>query len=77
MVHAVRIWTLALCLTAVTAATAFPQTSSDISSAATPPAAGVAYVYVGSAKGVYLYNAASNGSLSLVSGSRFLLQAML
>jgi hypothetical protein len=31
----------------------------------------VAYVYVGTGKGVYLYNAASNGSLSLVSGSPF------
>jgi Bacterial Ig domain len=70
MAHVVRIWTLALCLTALSAATAFPQTSSDISSAATP-SAGVAYVYVGSTKGVYLYNAASNGSLSLVSGSPF------
>jgi Big-like domain-containing protein len=70
MAHAVKIWTLALCLTALPAATAFPQTSSDISSAATP-SAGVAYVYVGTTKGVYLYNAASNGSLSLVSGSPF------
>jgi hypothetical protein len=71
MARAVRIWTLALCLTALSAATAFPQTSSDITSAATPAVAGVAYVYVGTTKGVYLYNAASNGSLSLVSGSPF------
>jgi hypothetical protein len=31
----------------------------------------VAYVYVGTTKGVYLYDAASNGALTLVSGSPF------
>jgi hypothetical protein len=60
-----------LCLSALGPATAFPQTSPDVSSAATPTAAQVAYVYVGTSKGVYLYNAASNGSLNLVSGSPF------
>ena len=45
--------------------------SADVSSAATAAAAQAAYVYVGTTKGVYLYNAASNGSLSLVSGSPF------
>jgi hypothetical protein len=67
---ALRLSTFTLCLAALGPATAFPQTSSDISSAATP-SAGVAYVYVGTTKGVYLYNSASNGSLSLVSGSPF------
>lgn len=66
-----RISTLTLCLAALCPASAFPQASSDISSAATPTAAHVAYVYVGTTKGVYLYDAASNGSLSLVSGSPF------
>jgi hypothetical protein len=60
-----------LCLAALGPATASPQTSSDVSSAATPAAAQAAYVYVGTSKGVYLYNAASNGSLSLVTGSPF------
>jgi hypothetical protein len=65
-----RISTLTLCLAALCPATAFSQVDSDVSSAATP-AATQAYVYVGTNKGVYLYNAASNGSLSLVSGSPF------
>ena len=69
--YALRISTLALCLAALCPATAFSQTSSDVSSAATPTAAHVAYVYVGTSKGVYLYNATSSGSLSLVSGSPF------
>ena len=68
---AVRISTLTLCLAALYPATAFPQAASDVSSAATAAAAQAANVYVGTTKGVYLYNAASNGSLSLVSGSPF------
>ena len=68
---ALRISTLTLCLAALYPATAFPQAASDVSSAATTAAAQAAYVYVGTTKGVYLYNAASNGSLSLVSGSPF------
>jgi len=68
---AVRACTLAFCLTVLSVGMAFPQTSADVSSAATPTAAHVAYVYVGTTKGVYLYDAASNGSLSLVSGSPF------
>jgi hypothetical protein len=69
--YALRISTLTLCLAALYPATAFPQTSSDVSSAASPTAGPVAYVYVGTSKGVYLYHAGSNGSLSLVSGSPF------
>ena len=68
--RALRNSTLTLCLAALCPATAFPQTDSDVSSAATATAA-QAFVYVGTTKGVYLYNAASNGSLSLVSGSPF------
>ena len=68
---ALRISTLTLCLAALCPATAFAQVESDVSSAATSAAAQVAYVYVGTGKGVYLYNAASNGSLSLVAGSPF------
>jgi Big-like domain-containing protein len=67
---ALRISPLTLCLAALCPATAFPQVDSDVSTAATP-ATPAAYVYVGTTKGVYLYNAASNGSLSLVSGSPF------
>ena len=68
--RALKASTLTLCLAALCSVTAFSQTSPDVSSAATP-AAQTAYVYVGTTKGVYLYNAASNGSLSLVSGSPF------
>jgi hypothetical protein len=69
---ALRISTFTLCLAALCPATAFPQVDSDVSSAATSAAAApVAYVYVGTGKGAYLYNAAPNGSLSLVSGSPF------
>lgn len=70
-VRAPRMSAFTLCLAALGPATAFSQTSSDVSSAATPAAAQSAYVYVGTTKGVYLYSAASNGSLSLVSGSPF------
>jgi hypothetical protein len=69
--RALRTSAFTLCLAALGPATAFPQTSPDVSSAATPAAAQAAYVYVGTTKGVYLYSAASNGSLSLVSGSPF------
>ena len=51
-----------------TAMPAFTQTKpEDVAAAATP----VAYVYVGNAKGVDLYDAASNGQLTLVKGSPF------
>jgi Big-like domain-containing protein len=66
-----RISTFTLCLAALCPATAFPQIDSDISSAAAAAASPVSYVYVGTGKGVYLYDAAPNGSLSLVSGSPF------
>jgi hypothetical protein len=47
---------------------AFAQTKSeDVAAAAAP----IAYVYVGTAKGVDLYDAASNGQLTLVKGSPF------
>jgi hypothetical protein len=42
--------------------------SPSAAAAATPP---VAYVYVGTSKGINLYNAAPNGRLTLVSGSPF------
>jgi hypothetical protein len=42
----------------------------QLTSPATAPAS-VAYVYVGTSKGINLYNAASNGRLTLVSGSPF------
>jgi hypothetical protein len=54
--YVLKISTLTLCLAALCPATAFSQVS----------AAPVAYVYVGTSKGVYLYNAAPNGSLSSV-----------
>src|SRR5215470_15942322 len=69
---ALRNSTLVLCLAALSPATAFSQqVDAEVSSAAAAAAAPVAYVYVGTGKGAYLYNAAPNGSLSLVSGSPF------
>lgn len=58
-----RISTSIFCLAAFSA-TCFAQTPATSS-------APVAYVYVGASKGVYLYNSAANGSLTLVSGSPF------
>lgn len=71
IIRALRIFAFTLCLAALCPAAAFSQTTSGASSTATPAAAQSAYVYVGTTKGVYLYSAASNGSLSLVSGSPF------
>jgi hypothetical protein len=71
MNHAVRTWTFAFSFPLLSAGIAFPQTSADVISDGAATFAGTAYVYVGTTKGVYLYNAASNGSLSLVSGSPF------
>jgi hypothetical protein len=72
MTHAVRIHLLALCVAVLPAGMVFGQTQpSEANPAATAAAANVAYVYVGTAKGVYLYDAASNGKLTLVSGSPF------
>jgi Big-like domain-containing protein len=64
--YALRISTLTLCLATFCPTTAFPQVDSDVSSAATAAAAPVADVYVGTTNGVYLYDAAPNGSLSRV-----------
>ena len=60
--------TLLLCLLS-TLATA-PLFAQVVTQAVTAPAP-VAYVYVGTSKGINLYNAASNGKLTLVSGSPF------
>jgi Bacterial Ig domain len=72
MTHAVRSCILTFSLAVLSAGPAFTQTqSSEASLAATVSAADVAHVYVGTATGVYLYDAASNGKLTLVSGSPF------
>ena len=60
--------TLLLCLLS-TLATA-PLFAQVVTQAVTAPAP-VAYVYVGTSKGINLYNAASNGKLTLVAGSPF------
>ena len=52
-----------LLVLAATSSTCFSQTPTTTSQAA--------YVYVSNAKGVYLYNAASNGALTPVAGSPF------
>jgi hypothetical protein len=72
MTHAIRTRLFTLCLAILPAGIVFAQTqSSEAVPAATTPASAVAYVYVGTSKGVYLYDAASNGKLTLVSGSPF------
>ncbi len=72
MTHVVRTRILTFCLAVLPAGIAYAQTqSSDAVPAATAPTSAVAYVYVGTSKGVYLYDAASNGNLTLVSGSPF------
>src|SRR5580698_4743655 len=68
----IRLRILTFCLAAIVAGPAFSQTfSTDAVSEAVPAASHVAYVYVGTTKGVNLYDAASNGKLTLVSGSPF------
>ncbi len=63
---------LTLCLAILSAKPAFTQNpSSEVSLAVTASTSDVAHVYVGTTKGVYLYDAASNGKLTLVSGSPF------
>ncbi len=72
MTHAVRSCIFTLCLAILSAGPALTQEqSSKADPAATVTAADVAYVYVGTANGVYLYDAAANGKLTLVSGSPF------
>ena len=72
MTHVVRTRILTFCLAAIVAGPAFSQTfSTDAVSEAVPAASHVAYVYVGTTKGVNLYDVASNGKLTLVSGSPF------
>src|SRR5258708_744524 len=68
MKHAIRRYPLAICLALFSTGAAFTQIPSAQSTAAAP----VAYVYVGTrTKGIYLYDAASNGKLTSVSGSPF------
>ena len=72
MTRAVRTCALTFCLAILSAGLAFTQTpSSDANPETVPSASHVTYVYVGTASGVYLYDAASNGKLTLVSGSPF------
>jgi hypothetical protein len=69
MEHAVRFLKLIFCLALLPTGLAFAQTTPDEVPATT--AAPVAYVYVGTTKGVYLYDAASSGNLTRVSGSGY------
>jgi hypothetical protein len=72
MTHAVRSCIFTLCLAVLSAGPAFTQaSSSEAAPATTVSAADVANVYVGTSNGVLLYHAASNGKLTLVSGSPF------
>jgi hypothetical protein len=70
MNHAVRGLTLTFCLALLSAGLTFAQsTSTQVVLAVT--AAPIADVYVGTTKGIYLYDAATTGKLTLVSGSPF------
>jgi hypothetical protein len=72
MRHAAAGCLLTFCLAVLPAGIGFAQAqSSQANPSATVSASNVAYVYVGTAKGVYLYDAASDGKLTLVSGSPF------
>jgi hypothetical protein len=65
MNHAARGFTLTFCLALTAAGPTFAQsTSAEAVPAAT--AGPIAHVYVGTTKGVYLYNAAATGKLTLV-----------
>jgi hypothetical protein len=72
MSHAAAGCILTFCLAILSTEPGFTQDqSSEASPAATVSAADVGDVYVGTTKGVYLYHAATNGQLTLVSGSPF------
>jgi hypothetical protein len=71
MTNANGVFMLALSLAAFTACPSYAQTSVDEEISASSKAAPVAYVYVGTANGVNLYNAAASGALTLVQGSPF------
>ena len=62
---------VAICCIVLSTGMPFSPTSFDATPAASIAADPVAYVYVGTTNGVYLYNAAANGSLTLVPGSPF------
>jgi len=70
MNHTVRGLTFTLCLAPLSAGLSFAQSAStEVAPAQT--AAPIASVYVGTTKGIYLYDAATTGKLTLVSGSPF------
>ena len=70
MDHAVRRLKLIFCLALLPTGLVFAQTTPD-SVAPAVTAAPVAYVYIGTTKGVYLYDAASTGKLTRVSSSAY------
>ncbi len=70
MGHAVRFLKLIFCLALLPTGLVFAQTTPD-SVAPAVTAAPVAYVYIGTTKGVYLYDAASTGKLTRVSSSAY------
>lgn len=70
MGHAVRFLKLIFCLALLPTGLAFAQTTPDeVAPAVTAPP--VAYVYIGTTKGVYLYDAASTGKLTRVSSTAY------
>lgn len=72
MRQAAAVCVLTLSLAVLSTGRAVSQTKSqDSVPAQTITASDVAHVYVGTTKGVYLYDATANGSLTLVSGSPF------
>jgi hypothetical protein len=74
MKHSVTGYNLAFLVALLSAGPAFTRTTSPAvirESTIAAPAAPVAHVYIGTTKGVVLYNAASDGQLTLVEGSPF------
>src|ERR1035441_4061942 len=72
MRHLVAGFKLTFCIALLSAGPVFAQTPSEEAISNTTTTAPVAYVYLGTTtKGVYLYDAASNGKLTQVSGSPF------
>jgi hypothetical protein len=71
MADAAILQRLALSFALLSTGIAVAQISTDSTAAVSPTTARVSDVYVGTAKGVYLYHAGANGGLSLVSGSPY------
>ncbi|MGA2536275.1 MAG: hypothetical protein ABSF53_09680 [Terracidiphilus sp.] len=71
MTHAIRVLGLAVSLVMLSTAAAFAQSTTDEAIASAATVSPVAHVYLQTTNGVNLYDAATNGKLTLVKGSPF------